>query len=94
MTMAKIYEKSWGGYSYEIVDEAAYERYWVGKRPSTREAFEAWLMDPDKTQFSAALEHGKWPNVIRTKIRELTKQGILRRFKRHPRARQAPIGPC
>lgn len=83
MTMGKIYERFWGGYSYEIVDEAAYERYWWGRRPSTREAFEAWLKDPNKTQISAALEHRKWPRAIFIKVTELTRLGILRRFKRH-----------
>jgi hypothetical protein len=80
--MKGIYDRSFGGYSYEIVDEEAYERYWWGKRPSTRELFEAWLKDPEKTQNSVALEHGKWPTTMRRHIWSLGRQGIIRRFKR------------
>ena len=80
--MAKIYDKAWGSYSYEIVDEEAYERYWWGKRPSTRELFESWLKDPEKTQNAVALEHGKWPTTIWRHIHSLGRQGIIRRFKR------------
>ena len=83
--MAKIYDKAWRSYSYEIVDEDAYERYWGGRRPSTREAFEAWLKDPHKSQNSAALEHGKSPRVISLKVTELTRRGILWKFKRDDR---------
>jgi len=78
--MEKIYPKSYGGFSYEIMDEEAYERYWWGRKPSSREAFEAWLGDPNKTQHQAMIEYGK-QNVGWTS-RELAKEGILRRFKR------------
>jgi len=78
--MKKVYPKSYGGFSYEIMDEVAYERYWWGRRPSSKEAFEAWLGDPDKTQHQFMIESGKhYP--LRT-IRELVKAEIIRRFKR------------
>lgn len=78
--MKKVYPKSYGGFSYEIMDEVAYERFWWGRRPSSREIFEAWLGDPDKTQHQLMIESGKqYP--LRT-IRELMKAGIIRRFKR------------
>lgn len=78
--MKKIYPKSYGGFSYEIMDEVAYERFWWGRKPSSKEAFEAWLGDPNKTQHQLMIESGKqYP--LRT-IRELMKTGIIRRFKR------------
>ena len=78
--MKKIYTKSSGGFSYEIMDEEAYERFWWGRQPSSREAFEAWLGDPNKTQHQTMIEYGK-QNVGWT-ARELVKAGIIRRFKR------------
>jgi len=75
----RIYEKSWGNICYEIVDEGAYERYWWGRKPSTRAAFEAWLMDPEKTQCSVGREYGKWPSMIRLQLRRLLRRGIMRR---------------
>ena len=78
--MQKVYAKSYGGFSYEIMDETAYERYWWGRKPSSREAFEAWLADPNKTQHQAMIEYGK--QNIGLNSRELTKAGIIRRFKR------------
>ncbi len=78
--MQKVYPKSYGGFSYEIMDEVAYERFWWGRKPSSKEAFEAWLKDPNKTQHQLMIESGKhYP--LRT-IRELMKTGIIRRFKR------------
>ena len=78
--MKTVYDKSYGGYSYEIMDEKAYEQFWWGRKPSSREAFEAWLGDPNKTQHQTMIEYGK-QNVGWT-ARELAKEGILRRFKR------------
>ena len=78
--MEKVYPKSYGGFSYEIMDEEAYKRFWWGRKPSSREAFESWLKDPNKTQHQLMIESGKhYP--LRT-IRELMKSGIIRRFKR------------
>ncbi|GAG81277.1 unnamed protein product [marine sediment metagenome] len=83
--MEKIYPKSYGGYSYEIMDEKAYERFWWGKRPSSKEAFEAWLFDPHKTQHQIMKMYGK-KNItfsnVGYNIQELMKAGIIRRFKR------------
>ncbi|GAG99814.1 unnamed protein product [marine sediment metagenome] len=78
--MKKVYHKSHGGFSYEIMDEKAYERFWLGRRPSTREAAESWLGDPDKTQHQLMIEFGK--NQPLLTIHELLKAGVLRRFKR------------
>lgn len=83
--MGRIYEKSWGSISYEILDEKRYKRYWWGRRPSTRAAFEAWLMNPEKTQNSVALEHGKWPSIIQLQMKSLVRQEIIRRFKHESR---------
>jgi len=83
--MEKIYPKSYGGYSYEIMDEKEYERFWWVKRPSSKEAFEAWLFDPHKTQHQIMKERGK-KNIafsnVGYNIGELMKAGIVRRFQR------------
>jgi len=78
--MQKVYPKSYGGFSYEIMDEVAYERYWWGRKPSSKEAFEAWLGDPNKTQHQTMIEYGK--QNVGWISRELMKEGIIRRFKR------------
>jgi len=78
--MQKMYPKSYGGFCYEIMDEKAYERYWWGRQPSSREAFEAWLGDPNKTQHQTMIEYGK--QNVGLNARELAKEGIIRRFKR------------
>jgi len=78
--MERFYHKSYGGYSYEIMDDKKYERFWWGRRPSSKEAFESWLKDPNMTQHQLMIESGKtYP--LRT-IGELMKLGIIRRFKR------------
>ena len=83
--MEKVYHKSYGGYSYEIMDEKAYQQFWWGKRPSSKKAFEAWLFDPHKTQHQIMKEHGK-KNIafsnVGYNIQELMKAGIIRRFQR------------
>jgi len=78
--MQKMYPKSYGGFCYEIMDETAYERYWWGRQPSSREAFEAWLGDPNKTQHQTMIEYGK--QNVGWISRELMKEGIIRQFKR------------
>jgi len=78
--MKNVYHKSHGGFSYEIMDEEAYEQFWMGRRPSTREAAESWLGDPDKTQHQLMIEFEK--NQPLLTIHELLKAGVLRRFKR------------
>ncbi len=78
--MEKVYQKSYGGFCYEIMDEEAYERYWWGRKPSSREAFEAWLGDPNKTQHQTMKEYGK--QNVGWNARELAKEGIIRRFKK------------
>jgi len=80
--MGRIFSKARGNISYEILDEERYKRYWWGRKPSTRAAFEAWIMNPEKTQNSVACEHGKWPSIIQLQSRMLLRQGIIRRFKR------------
>ena len=80
--MGKTYHKSWGNLSYEIVDEEAYGRYWWGRKPSTRKAFEEWLGDPDRSQRSIEKEYGRRYNFIRLKMADLVELGIIRRFKR------------
>lgn len=83
--MERFYPKSYGGYSYEIMDEKEYERFWWGKRPSSKEAFEAWLFDPHKTQHQIMKEYGK-KNITFSNVgynmREMMKAGIIRRFQR------------
>jgi len=78
--MKGVYHKSFGSYSYEIIDEEAYEQFWWGKRPSSREALETWLTDPHKTQHQILLEYGK--QNIGYNVRAMMKEGIVRRFKR------------
>ena len=78
--MEGVYHKSFGGYSYEIMDETAYERFWWGKRPSSKEIFEVWLTDPHKTQHQILIEYGK--QNVGYNVREMMKEGIIRRFQR------------
>lgn len=80
--MGRIFHKSWGNISYEILDEKAYEHYWWELKPSTRKIVETWLMDPDRSQRSIEIEYGKNDNAIRLKIVDLVRLGIIRRFKR------------
>ncbi|MCW4049300.1 MAG: hypothetical protein NWE89_06130 [Candidatus Bathyarchaeota archaeon] len=79
--MERFYHKSFGDYSYEIMNQVAYERFWWGKRPSSKKAFEAWLSDPDKTQYQIIKEHGR--RNLRTNMFSLVKDGIIRRFQRN-----------
>lgn len=81
-SMKKVYPKSFGGFSYEILDEEAYERFWYGKKPSTKALFEIWLNDPDKTQHELASETDRSIYVVWLNLTEMKKQGIIRRFKR------------
>ena len=83
--MKRFYHKSFGDYSYEIMDQKAYERFWWGKRPSSKKALEAWISDPDKTQFQIWKEYGR--RNLRTNMINLVKEGIIRRFKRKDDAR-------
>jgi len=80
--MGRIYDKSWGNISYEILDEKRYKRYWWGRRPSSKRILEAWLGDPDRTQRSIEIEHGKNYSFIQLNMVDLVKMGIVRRFKR------------
>ena len=80
--MGRIFKKTRGKTSYEILDEEAYERFWMGRKPSSKRAMEAWLDDPDKTQRSIAIEYGKRYNFIYMLMFDLVKLGIIRRFKR------------
>ena len=76
-----IYPKTWAGACYEVLDETEYDRYWWGKRPSSRMIFEEYLTDPEATQNMVALRHGKWPTFFSVHMRGLVNQGILRRLK-------------
>lgn len=80
--MESVYERAIGGYSYEILDGVAYDRYWWGKKPSTREAFEIWLKDPTATQVDVARMYGRDPTSIFHHVTKLRREGILRKFKR------------
>jgi len=80
--MGRIYDKSRGNISYEILDEKRYKRYWWGRRPSSKRILEAWLGDPDRTQRSIEIEHGKNYSFIQLNMVDLVKMGIVRRFKR------------
>jgi len=79
--MKKVYERALG-VCYEILDQEAYERYWWGKASSTREAFEAWLKDPNATQVAVARRYGRMPNSIFKYVSKMMRLGILRRFKK------------
>jgi len=94
--MENVYHKSFGRYSYEIMDQGAYERFWLGKRPSSKEAFETWLFDPHKTQHQILKEHAKknisYSNVS-FNLAEMMKAGIIRRFQREDDDKFPEIGP-
>ena len=80
--MGRVFNKTWGKISYEILDEEVYERFWWGRKPSSKRAMKAWLGDPDRTQRSIAIEYGKRYNFIYMLMFDLVKLGIIRRFKR------------
>jgi len=94
--MERVYNKAYGSYSYEIMDKEAYKRFWLGKRPSSRKALEAWLSDPDKTQHQIMKEQAR-KNITFSNVgynmRELMKAGIIRRFQREDDNESIPVRP-
>ena len=68
------------GHIYIILDLNKYERFWSGRKPSTRDLFEEWLKVPDVTMRSVSLMNGKRSSSLLERInRELKRQGIMRR---------------
>jgi len=66
--------------TYIILDLNNYERFWWGKKPSTRDIFEEWLKDPDVTMRTVSIKHGKNSSSLLERInRELKRQWIMRR---------------
>lgn len=79
----KSYPKKWGNRDYYITDIEKYNRYWVGKRPSSRRCFEDWLNTPDASMRDTAKAHKKnGPYVIQVHVTALAKMGILERRER------------
>lgn len=79
--MAKTaYFKRWGRRDYHILDIERYRQYWIGKRPSTKRCFEAWLQSPDASMNEIAHSHKKNGSyVIQVHVTALVKLGILER---------------
>lgn len=75
------YPRTRGRQVYEIPDGLAYERYWIGRRPSSRALFEEWLRDPDASMFEVTRRHGKLSFSISTHTTAMNKLGILTRRK-------------
>jgi len=68
------------GFTYFLLDPNKYERFWSGRKPSTRDIFEEWLKDPDVTMRDVSMRHGKNSSSLLERInRELKGQGIMRR---------------
>ena len=62
---------------YTILDLEAYNRFWIGRKPSTRTIFEEWLFVPTATMNAVALKHGKIPPLLGKLVRELRKESIM-----------------
>lgn len=77
----RAYPRTIGNWVYEITDLEAYERYWWGKRSSTRVCFEEWLRDPDASMFEVSRRHGKLAWAIQVHVTALKKLGLLTRRK-------------
>lgn len=72
--------KKSNGYIYIILDLNKYERFWWGRKPSTRDIFEEWLKDPDVTMRDVSMRHGKRSSSLLERVNQkLKKQGIMRR---------------
>ena len=68
------------GFTYIILNLNNYERFWKGRKPSTRDIFEEWLHDPYFTMRTVSLRHGKRSISLLLRLnRELKKQEIMRR---------------
>ncbi len=63
--------------TYRILDDEAYERFWWGRKPSTRRIFEEWLFEPKATMNAVSLKHGKTPPLLERLSGELRRQGIM-----------------
>ena len=67
-------------FTYIILDLNKYERFWWGRKPSTRNIFEEWLKSPFVTMREVSRRHGKRSSSLLERInRELKEQGIMRR---------------
>ena len=68
--------------TYRILDEEAYERFWWGRKPSTRAMYEKWLFVPKATMNAVSLRHGSTPPILERLNQELHKRGIIDTVKR------------
>ena len=70
--------------TYRILDEGAYERFWVGRKPSSKLLFEEWLFNPKATMNAVSQDHGKVDSTLLQRLnRELVNQGVMERVKTH-----------
>ena len=77
-----FFNKKTCGFTYVILNLNKYERFWSGRKPSTRDIFEEWLKVPDVTMRSVSLMHGKRSSSLLERIsQDLKRQGIMRRGK-------------
>jgi len=68
------------GFTYIILDLNKYERFWWGRKPSTRDLFEEWLKVSDVTMRTVSMRHGKRSSSLLDRIsQDLKRQGIMRR---------------
>ncbi len=74
-----FFTKKTKGWTYVILNMHSYERFFVGKKPSTRDIFEEWLKDPDVSMRSVSFRNGKKSSSLLERIsRELKRQGVMR----------------
>lgn len=68
--------------TYRILDEEAYERFWVGRKPSSKQLFEEWLFNPKATMNIVSRVHDKEDASLLQRLnRGLARQGIIERVK-------------
>lgn len=68
--------------TYRILDEGAYERFWVGRKPSSKLLFEEWLFNPKASMNAVSQSHGKEDSSLLQRLnRKLAHQGIIERVK-------------
>ncbi len=72
--------------TYRILDEEAYKRFWVGRKPSSKKLFEEWLFDPKATINAISQSHGKENASLISRLnRELVDHGVMDKVKTHAR---------
>lgn len=73
----RVYQKNLRS-SYQILDEERYERYWWGRKPSTKKLFEEWLKEPKLTMRAVSMRHGLNSCATLSRVsQDLQRKGIM-----------------